>query len=203
MRKSSINPEEFDRLRQLYERNKSQLLEQTHQIEELKEFHLQEQRTYLLRLSNLFSTRLNLENLSLEQLRNELEEQINSFLSLHKQLTRKSSKEKSKTISNDLSAILSKYSQEFSQLFEQNQSDIPSLIPDDPIRNNLIIFLDDLYANVNKTLQEKRTIQQKFHSLESQISRENPPSSTKSSVKYFIDSPPVNFLFSWEFLIIQ
>ena len=192
MRKSAINPDEFDRLRQLYERNKSQLLEQTHQIEELKEIHQNDNenhRIYLLRLANLFSNRSNTENLSLEQLRNQLDEQINSFLSLHKQLTRKSSKEKSKTISNDLSAILSKYSQEFSQLFEQN----PSLIPDDPIRNNLTVFLDDLYANVKKTLQEKRTIQQKFHSLESQISRENLPQS--SSVKSSFSLPLEEFYF--------
>lgn len=180
-RRSSIHPDEFDRLRQLTERTKSQLLEQTHQIEQLKELHQtndENHRIYLLRLFHLFPTRSTIDHLPFEQLQNQLEEQIHSLINQHKQLTRKSSREKAKSISNDLSAVLLKYSQIFSEFYEGNSS---VGITDENIVNNLTSFLNDLHTNMKKILQDKQTIETKYHSLEKQISRQSLPQ--KSSVK--------------------
>lgn len=189
--KFSPGPDELDRLRQLYERNRSQLMEQTHQMQELKEHHdeqtantRQEQIDYLIRLLNSLPNppSLNRQTISLENIRTQLEEQLYSFLTIHKRLSTKSSKDKSKTISHDLSIVLSKYSQDFSRLFNQTETDTEVFHRDQDNQttlSQLTLFLNELYANVNKILQEKQSIEEK---LNSRSSIPEPPSG-KSMVR--------------------
>ena len=152
----TIDYEEYDRLRQLYEQTKNDFTEQIRQNQQMKDHYTkqeensrQEQIEYLLRLLNLLTENpdFNDDHISLEELRNQFDQQINSFLTMYK--------DKDKTISS----IITKFEEKFSYLFNNNDDDEISLIIEDSnntILNNLISFLNDLYEHVNKLLHEKR-----------------------------------------------
>lgn len=198
--KLSPDVDEFDRLRHLYERNRSQLLEQTHQIQEMKEHHheqtintRQEQIDYLIRLLNLLPNPppINREVTSLDNIRTHLEEHLQSFLTSYKRLSTKSSKDKNKNISHDLAILLTKYYKDFSHLFNQTETDTDGFQGDQDnqtIINQLTLFLNDLYANVNKILQEKQSMQSNRNQpIELTNSRSMIPESPsrRSSVRIF------------------
>jgi hypothetical protein len=172
--KKSKNPdhEEFDRLRQLYERTKIDLIEQTHQIQLMRDFYSeqndkfkQEQIEYFIRILNLFENNFDhQENLTLDDIRNQFDQQINIFLTNYKSLL---INDKDNSISNDLSLIITKFQEKFSHLFSNiNNNEIILLTEDEnyehSVLNNLISFLNDLYKHVNKILHEKQDLHEKF-----------------------------------------
>ena len=175
-------------------------MEQTHQIQEMKEQHQeqtvstrQEQIDYLIRLLNILPNPppINRQTISLENIRTQFEDQLDSFLTIHKRLSTKSSKEKSKNISQDLSVLLSKYAKDFSRLFNQTETDVDGFHGDQDhqtIVNQLTLFLNDLYANVNKILQEKQSMQEKVLSNQLINPRASIPESPagRSSVRIFV-----------------
>jgi len=178
--------EELDRLRQLYERTKNDFIEQRRQLQLMRDFYIeqdensrQEQIDYLIRILNLFENLPNSnennffskENISLDEIRNEVEQQINYFLNIYKSLLIKNSKDKDKSISNDLAIILTKFQEKFSYLFNNNgDNELNLIIEDENINNsllkNLILFLNDLYKNINQILYEKKELNDKLISLE-------------------------------------
>ncbi len=186
----SIDYEEYDRLRQLYEQTKTDLIEQTRQNQLMKDHYTkqdensrQEQIEYLIRLLNLFqnlsdNTHLNDDQISLEELRYQFDQQINSFLMMYKNLLTKT---QDQTISNEIFSIITKFEEKFSYLFNNNDDDDRiSLIVEDEnsnntILNNLISFLNDLYEHVNQLLHEKRN--QRFFKWESKSHHEDKHSS--------------------------
>jgi hypothetical protein len=167
--------EELNRLRQLYERTKNDFIEQTHQNQLLRDFYTeqdenckQEQIEYFIRILNLFENHsLPKENMSLDEIRNHFDQQINYFLTIYKSLLIKNSKDKDKSISNDLEIILTKFRENFSHLF----NDEIILIKEDethnnPVLENLISFLNDLYKHINQILHEKKDLNEKLILLE-------------------------------------
>ncbi len=190
--KSSVNDikrsktndyDELDRLRQLYERTRNDLIEQTRQNQLMRDFYSeqdenyrQEQIEYLIRILNLFDNLSNFnennsysrENLSLDEIKTEFNQQINYFLNIYKSLLIKTSKDKEKSILNDLLVIITKFQEKFSNLFNDNIDDEIILIieNENSILKNVILFLNDLYQHLKKILYEKKDLNEKLISIE-------------------------------------
>ena len=149
--------DELKRLREVYDKTKSESVEQVRQIKTLEEYYTNqyeistnEQIEYLLKILNLFQNLRGLnENLSeqnyssLDELKNQLNQQFNYFSTLEKNSLLNNNNHQnddeqqqqqiiSKYQSNHFSLFLTKFEQKFSQLFNIN----PSNEFDDTIEND-------------------------------------------------------------------
>lgn len=107
----------------------------------------------------------------LDEIKNELDQQINYFLTIYKSLLMKNSNDKDKSISNDLSLLISKYQAEFLQLFNNKTHDEMALAIEYennnyPVLKNLILLLNDLYKQISKILNDKTNLTDKLIPLE-------------------------------------
>ncbi|CAF1278087.1 unnamed protein product [Rotaria sordida] len=187
-RKSLVK--ELNLVRQLYDEAKGDSIIQTRQMQLLKDFYTEQQTVskheqieYFTRILNLFQdlpgsnrnknfNRQNSSPLSLEDIRNEFDQRLNSFLTNYKSLLIiKDSKDKDKSISNDISLLISKFQDKFSHLFSNNGDDEMVLITEDkninnPLLKNIISFLNGLYKQINKILYDKTELSEQLISLE-------------------------------------
>ncbi|CAF4500553.1 unnamed protein product, partial [Rotaria sp. Silwood2] len=180
---------ELNRLRQSYDEVKSDSIAKTRQIQLLRDFYTEqyevskhEQIEYFTRILNLFQDlpdsnrnknfhRQNSSSLLLDDIRNDLDQRINSFLNNYKSLLMKDSKDKDKSISHDISLLMSKYQDKFSHLFTNNGDDEITLTIEDkkinnPLLKNIILFFNDLYKRINKILHDKTELSEQLISLE-------------------------------------
>ncbi|CAF4887707.1 unnamed protein product [Rotaria sp. Silwood1] len=180
---------ELNHLRQLYDEVKSDSIIQKRQIQLLRDFYTEqnevskhEQIEYFTRILNLIQdlpdsnrnknfNRQNSSSLSLEEIRNDLDQRINSVTTNYKSLLMKVSKDKDKSISNDVSLLISKFQDKFSHLFNNNGSDEMTLTTEDtninnPLLKNIISFLNDLYKQINKILHDKIELSEQLITLE-------------------------------------
>ena len=180
---------ELNHLRQLYDQTKSDSVKKTHQIELLKDFYTEqhemsrcEHADYLIQLFNLFEKlsnsknndhfkRQNSSSTSLEEIRNNLDQRVDQFLTNYKSLLIKNSENQGKSMSNHLALVLSTFQDKFSQLFENNGNEqinltIENIHTNNPLLNNVISFLSGLYEQINKILHDKTELSERLISLE-------------------------------------
>ncbi len=151
------------------------MIEQTRQNQLIKEFYTkheenfrQEQIEYFIHLLNLFKTlpnspeisSSNADHISFEDLKIQFNQQINFLLDIYKN-------SQDKTILS----IISEFEEKFAHLFNNDDEISEIKNSDNPILNNLISFLNELYEHVNKILNEKRNVNQKLISLEKRNQR--------------------------------
>ena len=203
--------EELKRLREVYEQTKSDSLDQIRQMKTLEDFYTNQSEIstnehfdYLIKILHLFQHlrgqndnnnhhhHHHLESnssASLDDLKNQLNQQIHYFSALDQSLLAKSAdsnnnNNNSKTPVNSLPILLSKYEQRFSQLISsntnnnlsvnefdetmenENDEELDLISNEDFLGKKFSNFLNDIYEKIKVLLREKNESEEKLIFLE-------------------------------------
>lgn len=193
--------DELKRLREVYEKTKSDSLDQIRQMKTLEDFYTNqselftnEQFDYLIKILHLFqhlrgsndnNNNHHFESNTLDDLKSQLNQQMNYFSTLDPSLLAKSNDStNNKVPTNSLPILLSKYEHRFSQLISSNTNNNLSLNELDETMENendeeldLITnedflgkkfsgFLNEIYEKMKNLLREKNESEEKLIFLE-------------------------------------
>lgn len=185
---------ELRNLYQLYDKMKNDAIKQKREIQILKDFYTEQctalkeaEIHYFSRILNLFEDlsnsnginqfkKQNISSMSIEEIKNDLDQKINYLLSDYKSLLLNNFEHKHNSILNDIAFVISNFQKQFSLLFNNiGDDDMKIAIQDKSINNpfvkNMISFLDDLYTRIKEIINSKIELNEELVSIKNKYNK--------------------------------